>query len=294
MNQNILTLINALKTGDFYDRRDAIKSLSTTKEDEAVDTLIETLNHDDESLIRSFAAEALGEIGDERAIPHLTSGLDSNEQDIQRYCCRALAKFGSKTFHILCDAIHSDDWHLRGVAAEAMGESKNLEFTPFLLQALHDRAEFVNGNAAWALAKLGDPSVIDVLIEVLLKANKFNRIRFVHALRELGFVPQKDKVSAIYWTTLGEFEKCLPIGEFSIDPLITSINEKQQGYGKALEVLRKIGGPAIEPLKSMTTSGDKHIRECAIKTLNEIDSDNAKAVQAKQSKAVSKKKWWKF
>jgi len=86
--------------------------------------------------IRRAAAEALGELGDERAIEPLTAAaltdLNEGPSDIawdakwpvRRAAAHALASIGARAVEPLVEALEAEKWSLRSAAAVALGEIK--------------------------------------------------------------------------------------------------------------------------------------------------------------------------
>jgi HEAT repeat protein len=121
-------------------------------------------------LARKAAAALLGELGDERAIPHLVPMLGSGLLNDVEAAGKALLKLGKKGRAAMVAAIRHKDSKIGGGAALAVGYFLEKEAKKPLLEALKDKAlnPQVRGSAAAALA-LGstDPEVVEVMIGVL-------------------------------------------------------------------------------------------------------------------------------
>jgi HEAT repeat protein len=72
-----------------------VKNIWELNDQSAVDLFIKALRKGDK-LTRSFAAELLGEIGDERAILPLKSALEDKEDIVRIYAERSLDKLTRK------------------------------------------------------------------------------------------------------------------------------------------------------------------------------------------------------
>jgi HEAT repeat protein len=70
----------------------------------AVPELIRALQ-DDNALLRSFAAETLGNFDDPEVIPHLSRALNDAEEDVQYHAIWALSAFGDKSVPILTNVL---------------------------------------------------------------------------------------------------------------------------------------------------------------------------------------------
>ena len=56
-------------------------------------------------------------------------------------------------------------------AAKRLGEEKNKNAVPVLIEALNDPNQYVRGEAAWSLGEIGSMDAVDPLIEVLFKCS---------------------------------------------------------------------------------------------------------------------------
>jgi HEAT repeat protein len=99
-----------------------------------VDPLVEALR-DEDARVRSYAACALGEIGDPRAVDPLIYALQDEDEE-------------------------SD---VRSGAARALGEIGDPRAVDPLVEALQDEDENVRLRAAWALGEIGDARAIEPL-----------------------------------------------------------------------------------------------------------------------------------
>ncbi len=148
-------------------RRSVIYGLANLSEStEAVSMLIKALNNDEEVLVRSNAATALGKIGDAHAVPALIEALGDEEASVRVNAAAALVKIDNSkkdmVIPVLVEVLMSGRTAAGGEygcpSAEAasilgrMGESAK-EAVPALVEVLNDvssRAD-VRGNAAQAL-----------------------------------------------------------------------------------------------------------------------------------------------
>lgn len=123
---------------DAYQRAYLTQLLGRTGDERAVEGLIDTLTEDIE-IMQAAAADALGWIGDVRAVPPLLVTLE----------------------------ISPDESSVREVAAEALGRIGDPEVVPALVISLADSNEWVRRASAVALGDIGDKSVLDALAQAL-------------------------------------------------------------------------------------------------------------------------------
>ena len=110
-----------------------------------IDKLIENLNSDHDRRVRIAAAEALGEIGDGRAVEPLSKTLGGEDEYVRRYAAEALGEIGDKrAVEPLIRVLLDDDGHPN-------------EFSLAELEA------GVRKSAVGALGKIGDARAIDTL-----------------------------------------------------------------------------------------------------------------------------------
>lgn len=211
--------------------------------------LLEDEDHD----VRHWAAMALGEIGDPRAVEPLSGLLLVDEDEgVRLEAARALVKLKDRrATEALVSALRDEKWVVRTWAAAALGEIGDLRAVEPLIAALDDNADLVRERAARALGKLKDTRAIGPLIAAL-----------------------KDK----YWGTRGE--AVIALGEIrdprAVEFLVSAI---RNGTARVVagEALGKIGRPAVEPLLALLKDKDARVRETAVSALGR--TGDARAVK---------------
>ena len=99
--------------------------------------LIRALNYMKYVYVRKNAVEALGKIGDNRAVEPLIAALNDSDSDVREY------------------------------AADALGEIGDKRAVEPLIVALRDSNDNVRNNSVWALGKIGDKRAVEPLIASL-------------------------------------------------------------------------------------------------------------------------------
>ena len=115
--------------------------------DDSPDALLAILR-DGEPLLRARAADALGLVGDKRAVPALMTILEGD-------------RIGGEA-----------DGATRGRIANALGQIGDWRATEPLLQLLADENLWLRWAAADALGHLGDPAALDPLFELWATTNQ--------------------------------------------------------------------------------------------------------------------------
>jgi HEAT repeat protein len=128
-------------------------------------------------LLRVYAAQALGEIGDARAVEPLCAvieeaserlckhveGVDDQIKEIlqseRTEAVGALVKIGARGVEPLCAALKDGVWYVRRNAAEALGKIRDARAVEPLCAALEDRDGNVGEKVIAALVAFGEPAV---------------------------------------------------------------------------------------------------------------------------------------
>jgi HEAT repeat protein len=124
-NASTVTLLVArLSRTDFPDARKpaVILALGELKDSHAADALMAIAKSQDEDKVRRmYAADALGKIGDLRALPVLKAMYDEPDALVRLYAASALARFGlDSVFPILIQALRDENWKVREQSARAL------------------------------------------------------------------------------------------------------------------------------------------------------------------------------
>ncbi|MCJ7471087.1 HEAT repeat domain-containing protein [Candidatus Bathyarchaeota archaeon] len=197
-----------------------------------VERLIKALK-DEDFHVRIEAAEALGKIGDERAVEPLIEALkDKYDKDrgVRMIAARALGEIGEPAVGPLIEALKDKDNYVRRDAAGALGE---ISWQP---KDDVEKAYYLIAKEQWdELVKLGKPAV-EPLIEAL-----------------------KDK----YWPVQSGAARVLgKIGDArAVEQLIETLRDGNEGVRAwAGDALVKIGEPAVEPLNGVLKDPDRDFR----------------------------------
>jgi len=166
------------------------------KEKKDIKELIKALKYED-SNIRMFAAIALGEIGDERAIAHLTQSL-KDKQEVQNEVLKALVRIGDPVVNALIMAIK--DEKLKEGAKFALikiGEpaSRNLMFK-YNNQNMDTKIDYIN-----IMGEIGDKNSVEHLIHILKdikKCDRYDREILTSTIKALGKIGDETATDIIH------------------------------------------------------------------------------------------------
>jgi HEAT repeat protein len=147
-------LLPLLEDSHFFVRGSAADALGKIGSQRAIPGLLQLLEDSDYS-VRGSAADALGKIGSQRAIPGLLQLLEHSDSDVRRSAADALGKIGSQTaIDALLPLLEHSDSDVRGSAAEALGKISSERAIDALLPLLEDSDYSVRGRAASVLGNI--------------------------------------------------------------------------------------------------------------------------------------------
>jgi HEAT repeat protein len=132
--------------------------------------LIAILTDDlEEDILRRYACDSLGKIGDEKALPHIRSVLSSDDPYLRAYAVSAISNFeGQEVEEILMQALRDSFWRVRVSALESLAETDHTEAIPAMkFKAKHDPEKNVRLEAVESLADMDKGEAWDFLEESL-------------------------------------------------------------------------------------------------------------------------------
>ena len=269
----IESLIARLAAGDAPARKRALSALTGAAR-EAVEPLIGALN-DASWEVRGGAAEALGEIGDPRAVepliaalaqpsrssPHAPDGDAAGEIRVLKAAAEALGKLGHPgAVEPLMTALAEGPSSVRRSAAAALGRIADARAVePLADAAVTDEDHGVQSEAVMALGEIGDPRGVEPLSLVVTDPRR----RGLHwtAAQALGRIGDPRAADALivlmehprtaFWvrhaaiTALGKVKN-----PCAVEPLIALIGQRggpirgEGLLGQAIIALGEIGDPA--------------------------------------------------
>jgi HEAT repeat protein/S1-C subfamily serine protease len=188
----ITHVIDEMKITDIDSYKKAIRK--------AVDADRIVFKREDLGGIKLVVIDALGQIGDTRAVEPLLKAMESEDRWIRRAAAAALEKMNDERvikplmWHLLED--NEEDTEVRRSAAKALARMRPLEAIESLAQALKDSSLGVRLEAGYALGRIGEPA-IDVLIEARHDADSRVRDSAVAALGNIGGRRARSQLTSI-------------------------------------------------------------------------------------------------
>ena len=260
-----------LASGDEDQRFWVVKSLVTLGRD-SLPLLCRALTKGSK-FMRIYAASALGDIGDEMAIPLLVNGLGDQVWRVRRNCYQALVSFGDKALPALEKAMSSDNEDVLYWSARALGKIGESS-RDILLKALKTGTEQSKFVVAAALAETGDTRIIAVLVRNCGEGNWILQKRSAEALGDIGRVAVPAIIESLksatgrklYWL-LYALAHMDAYGLQAIEKVLVKGGETFRWNVK--DHIAEIGEAVIPVLENLAANDDKNVRFYAVTCLGE-------------------------
>ena len=255
-----------------------IKKMKAKKD---IPALIKALEYQKDWTVRRQAAQALGEIGDTRAVAPLIAMLKDEQQFVRQAVMEALAAIGTLAVEPLMTAVTSKHHQTEIAAVVILGIIKDPRAIKLLINVLgksYKRDNKLSIAASQALISIGSPA-IKHLVSALGTKGDWNLVNSAEdtlvgigqsAVNSLS-IALHDPNPDIRWyaaTALGR------IGDDkAVEPLIAILNEDDP-FRTAIEALGDIGDlRAVEPLMAFLDVDNEDISTAAIRALGKIGDE---------------------
>jgi len=237
------------------------------------------------SRVRWEAADALGEIRDQAAIPYLIPALADPDHSVAAVAASALGKIGSSAAVDALIVALGPTSHIRSIAASALGDIRDPAAIPHLILALADvnqdnsrDSQDIRCSIAEALGEFGSLSAtaVPAMKDALADPDPFIRERFAKALGEIrdpAAIP--NLIAALsdpeYFVSAQVIEALGEIGAPATPALIEALKDADDEVRiRAANTLKRIGQPAIPGLKSARQHPDPNIRAAVLRILADL------------------------
>lgn len=171
----------------------------------AIEYLLDIVsNIDSDNILREYGCQALGQLGDERAIPVMTEVYnESTDSTLRSYAIAGLAFFeGEEIERILLASLTRDDyWKIRVNAAAGLAErNSTASIETLIYKAEFDEVDKVRFEAINSLTLLNDREGNDFLIDRFLneKAAQADRLVILQKLVENQIAGTVDAANEIF------------------------------------------------------------------------------------------------
>lgn len=185
-------LLKSIKDEDPEVREYAAAALGDIGDKRAVGPLLEMLKTEPKR--RYVAAWALGKLKAEAAVDPLISALAEKNDALQKESTRALIAIGAPAVPALIKALDSADGDVRAYSARALGIIEDKRAEEHLIRHINDENTTVAAAAALALGTAGTEASVRPLIAALKAPDMMTR---VNATISLGTLNAKDAVEPL-------------------------------------------------------------------------------------------------
>lgn len=255
-------LIKAMSDEEWTTRSNVAEALGEIgpKATTAMPALIRLLQHDDNSLVQANAVQALGKIGDLKAVPILIAALENEDDTVRSNAIAAIETFGPKAkaaVPALVRTVQNDKANGWG-AAKALG-TVDVEgiSVPVLIDALGDKNSTMRRFAAYGLQGMGR------------KATAAERV--LHDGLRDSDPGVRVAAAAAYWSITGKTEDAVRT--------LQSVLQKTDDWAArmwAADALAEIGPAAkaaVPDLMRCLKSGTRYVVTSSAKALGKIGPD---------------------
>nr|MBC8522037.1 HEAT repeat domain-containing protein [Methanomicrobia archaeon] len=210
--------------------------------------------------VRMCAAEALGKIGDTRAIEPLIHALKDKKGNVRESAAEALGKIGEPAVEPLIHAMDAEEENVRLGAAWALGEIRDGRAIESLISALIDENLDIQWSAAEALVKIRDKRAVEPLIHVL--EDEMESVRWCSA-EVLGEIGDKRAVEPLIQASKVENEDVRKAAENALEKIQRRKEEMHEGesdLAKQMADLRNTVFKRLDLRKTVVEQPDKKER----------------------------------
>ena len=166
-------LVYALGDESLVVREKSASALGKLGRPEAEEALISSLNSNTNLSLVCAIIEAMGQIGDTRAVEPLIAFLNHKEAKIREYTAVSLGKLrDSRAVASLIAALNDEQERVRWYAADSLGKIGNPVCVDSLIKLLSDTNARVRESAVTALGQIGNQQAIESLVKALQDVDK--------------------------------------------------------------------------------------------------------------------------
>jgi len=179
------TLIEQVRLGDPLAQSTYAENKELLESAEAVPIWISVLQTDESASVQQWAAQILGTVGDEAALPALVSAM-SAQRDVRDAAVDAIRQFPDEVAaRAFSDALQSDNRDARVTALGQLGRLGDASATAAVVESIHSGEPLVAQTAINTLGDLGGADAAAALGDLVLNADMESDMRSA-ALSNLG------------------------------------------------------------------------------------------------------------
>ncbi len=279
--------VQALDAGVPELRMAAANALGELEEKEAVPHLINRFD-DPDTRVRARAARACGQVADPRATDALESLLTDSNAEVRREAADALGNIGNRqALQALLSLYNDSNERVRRIAVSGFGKFESDQPVEYLVDALGDSSDAVQRAAVFSLIELlsnvpTDQShqIRESIVDQLAATEDETVVAPLVEILEVGQQPAQKRNTAWLLGRVMDDES----NRTAVDALIGALQADDQMTTQfASTSLAEIGGTYVEAQLleiAMDEDGDSQTRAQAVFTLGKIgDSETAEKLE---------------
>jgi HEAT repeat protein len=247
-------LIAALKNENKFTRQAVVDLLDRLGDSRAVDPLIIVLKEDGYWVVRREAAKTLGKLGDARAVEPLFAAREDPDDTTRLAAITALGFLGKPALQLLIAAVKEPQkyWDIKQEAIKALGMIGDPVVVELLLDTLREPSLYVRAEAATALGRVSG-SLTDAGLRTRLVES------LIAGLRDSEARVRSESAAAL--GGLGNSNALTPL-------TITFVYDDDWSVSTAAgNAISRLGAPDLEILQKALRDGRKHVRMRAAQSL---------------------------
>ncbi len=268
--RKLLDLLASDRDADLQSR--AARALGELGDDRAVPALIDALNRGN---VRERGAllEALGRLGDPRAVQVLINALTDRSSPDKATAAEALGRLGDRRAIVpLAQAMKLSDSRLRAAAAGALVEFGEAS-VPDLVDLLKIVSDELNIAVCEDLGQIRDTRAVDPLVRLLQSPNTGVRAAASRALHKCRWQPEGD-IATIHYLSLGYAKAAGAMGPPAVPTLTAALTPWNRWSITAAMALVKINDTkAVAALLELLVDEDPRRRFWGAYVLSEAKID---------------------
>lgn len=154
-------------------------------------------DEDENTFVKMYAAEALGEMEDERSVAVLERNFDNSDPNFRQYVIKGIKHFpdNKDAKDVVMQGIRDDHWKVRQESIKAAKEMNLKEAMPFLIhRAKSDSEKVIKNEAFVTIGELNTKEGNEFLISQITdkKASNDNKTKAVEVLLKQGTTGEKE------------------------------------------------------------------------------------------------------
>ena len=237
--------------------------------DTAIQGLVKALENPEPS-IRMTAAQSLGKIPDDVTITALCGVLEKdNNSHVRTVAAESLGFMGDKrALNPLIAASKENDKALKSAALRSLGYINDEQAIPTLIETLKNADPDIVTIATAALTQYGYEAT-KALEHALMTEKGSAREKITYALDELGWVPENEEAISYYFIARKQWAELEDIGEAAIPALQSAIADSSiEVKISAMNTIANIGGEqAAAALENIVNTSTDATEKTLAKTM---------------------------